>query len=181
MRKLIVGLGNPEEERQRTRHNIGWRAIDTATKGLEPIEKDYGLVYTRGDIVYLKPTVGMNSSGNAVKACIEEYKISGPEALLIIVDDLDLSFGEIRARGKGGARHNGLRSIEEFLETKAYPRVKVGIGKNFEEGGQFDYVLGDFTKEEEKQIPEILEKVKAMIEVFCSGDIVEVMNKFNGK
>lgn len=178
---LIVGLGNPEEERLMTRHNIGWRAIDMITGGKGYNEKPYGLVKEdeKGNI-YLKPTVGMNSSGDAVVGAMKDLGFKAEE-LVIIVDDLDLPFGELRIKGKGGARHNGLKDIEEKLGTKSYIRVKVGIGHDFENGEQLKYVLGNFKKEEEEKIPLLLGIVRKAVELIqmFPQNLGMVMEKYN--
>ncbi len=157
-RKLIIGLGNPEEERKETRHNIGWMCIDKLVGNNQYCEKDYGFVFETLEAIYLKPTVGMNSSGKSIKAAMIEYGIEA-ENILVIVDDLDLEFGRLRLKGKGSTRHNGLRSVEECIGTQKYDRLKFGIGHDFQEGGQFDYVLSPFTENEIAQLPYLLEKV----------------------
>lgn len=157
-RKLIIGLGNPEEERKETRHNIGWMCIDKLVGDGQYIEKEYGLVFETPEAIYLKPTVGMNSSGEAVKAAMTEYEIEAKD-ILVIVDDLDLDFGRLRLKGKGSTRHNGLKSIEECIGTQKYDRLKFGISHDFQEGGQFDYVLSPFTENEVAQLPYLIEMV----------------------
>ena len=126
--------------------------------GQEYIKKEYGLICETEEAIYLKPTVGMNSSGEAVRDCMTEYGVEAKD-ILVIVDDLDLEFGRLRLKGKGSTRHNGLRSIEECIGTQKYDRLKFGIGHNFEEGGQFDYVLSPFTENEQAQLPYLIEKV----------------------
>ncbi len=180
-RKLIVGLGNPEEERKETRHNIGWMCIDSLTYGSQYIEKKYGFVFETPTSVYLKPTVGMNYSGIAVKAAMEEYGFE-VEDVLIIVDDLDIEFGRLRLKEKGGTRHNGLKSVENSLGTSRYDRLKFGIGHNFPEGSQLDYVLSPFTEEESMKLEELFKKIRVgIIGFYLSRDSKDMaINFING-
>lgn len=179
-RKLIVGLGNPDKKWLKTRHNIGWMVLESidVLKWEEVAGIGFMAENVKGDI-FLRPTVGMNSSGIAVEKAMKNYNIP-VENVLIIVDDMDLPFGNIRLKGKGSARHNGLRSIEEHLGTSKYARLKVGIGKDFEPGQQLEFVLGEFKREEQLILPEIIEAVKSGIEVWLEEDTLEkAMSKIN--
>jgi PTH1 family peptidyl-tRNA hydrolase len=123
----------------------------------------------------------MNLSGNAVRYWMREENIM-LENLLVLVDDLNLPFGTIRIRKQGSAGgHNGLRHIEQVLCTPNYARVRFGIGNEYTRGTQINFVLGDWTKEEEEQLPERLAVVREIIPSFCLQGIEKTMNLYNGK
>lgn len=175
---LVVGLGNPEEKWKSTRHNIGWNVL-LDIEGLQWKNVDKGYLAKKDNIYFLRPSTGMNSSGEAVYHWVNELRIK-LDHLLIIVDDLDLPFGKIRLKGKGSARHNGLKSIENCLGTSIYPRLKIGIGKNFKPDGQLEFVLGEFNEEELLILPEIIEAAKSAVEVFLEESTIDkAMSKIN--
>jgi len=178
--KMIVGLGNPGKEYDNTRHNIGFIALDNLLSGIKWKKKFNSLFLpveiNNEKILFVKPQTYMNLSGYSVAKFVKFYKIK-TENILIIQDDLDLAFGKIKIKTDSGAGgHNGIDSIISALKTKQINRLKIGIGnnKNIETK---DYVLGKFTKTEEKELPNILEKTKELIETFCESDINAVMNK----
>lgn len=188
MKYLIVGLGNIGDEYENTRHNIGFKILDAlcrASNIVFNINKRYGALAQyklKGrTFILLKPSTYMNLSGNAVRYYMQNEKIP-LENLLIIVDDIALPLGTIRIRAKGGdAGHNGLKHINEILGTNAYARVRFGIGDNFNKGQQVDYVLGTWTEEEEKILPQRIEKVLQIIESFGTIGLDRTMNQFNNK
>lgn len=183
---LIVGLGNPEQDYSGTRHNMG---VDTINKIAQkyniPInKKKFKALYNTGmieneKVILLKPQTYMNSSGESVKECVDFYKIT-PENLIIIYDDIDTPKGKIKLRKCGGAgTHNGMKSVVECIHTQNFSRVKIGIGKPEQKGDLVDYVIG-YVPEEEKQL---LDKAcsrasEAVCEIIKSG-IDNAMNKFN--
>jgi len=185
MKYLIVGLGNTGPEYELTRHNIGFLVVDQLA---EKNNVKYQLsrqahvsdfTYRGRNIHLIKPTTYMNLSGKAVNFWLQQLKIS-IDRLLIITDDIALPFGKLRMRAKGSsAGHNGLKSIEEYLGNKAYPRLRCGIGDNFSRGTQVDYVLSRFEEQEFKQLPEILEKAGKMALSFCTVGIERTMSQFN--
>jgi len=186
MKYLIVGLGNPGYEYDGTRHNIGFRTVDTLAKaaGATWEDKRYGFVANmrikNAQLVLLKPTTFMNLSGNAVRYWLEKENIS-TENLLIVVDDLSLPTGTLRLKGKGSdGGHNGLKHIAQLIGQN-YARLKFGIGNDFPRGGQVDFVLGKFSSEDEilieKQLPTACEIIKS----FCLAGITITMNQFNKK
>jgi peptidyl-tRNA hydrolase, PTH1 family len=150
MTKLVIGLGNPGSEYERTRHNVGFRVVDKlASKlGWKWTERRNRAVLASGTIghekvVLAKPITFMNLSGQAVGELVRWYKIQ-PEDVLVVYDDLDLPVGKVRLRSKGSAAgHNGLEDIIHHLHTNAFPRLRVGIGhpSNTRMSGK-DYVLG---------------------------------------
>ena len=188
MKYLIVGLGNIGEEYQNTRHNIGFRILDAlagASNVVFDINKRYGSVaeykFKGRTFLLLKPSTYMNLSGNAVRYWMQKEKIE-LENVLIIVDDIALPLGTLRLRGKGGdAGHNGLKHINQILGTNAYARVRFGIGADFQAGQQVDYVLGGWTDEEEKLLPERIDKVIQIIKSFGTIGLARTMNQFNNK
>ncbi len=184
---LIVGLGNIGDEYRNTRHNIGFKMLDAFAEASNIAfeDKRYGFVgkgrVKNAELVLLKPSTYMNLSGNAVRYWMNEEKIP-LENLLVLVDDLNLPFGTIRIRKQGSAGgHNGLGHIEQVLCTPNYARVRFGIGNEFNRGGQINYVLGEWTDDEEKAMPERLNVVKEIIPSFCLQGIERTMNIYNGK
>lgn len=185
MKYLVVGLGNPEERFDNTRHNIGFKSVDALAKTYSAswkLEKHGWITKFRiknAELVLLKPNTYMNSSGIAIRYWMQEEKIDSTR-LLVVVDDLSLPFGVIRLRGKGSdAGHNGLKNIESCLGSNKYPRLKFGIGNNFEKGQQINYVLGTWTKEESSVLPGIIEKVGNAISTFCLQGLDNAMTIFN--
>ncbi|MBQ0154597.1 MAG: aminoacyl-tRNA hydrolase [Bacteroidales bacterium] len=184
---LIVGLGNIGDEYRNTRHNIGFRMLDAFAEASNIAfeDKRYGFVgkgrVKNAELVLLKPSTFMNLSGNAVRYWMNEEKIP-LENLLVLVDDLNLPFGSIRIRKQGSnGGHNGLGHIQQVLCTENYARVRFGIGNDYARGAQINFVLGQWSDEEEKIMPERLEIVKQIIPSFCLQGIDKTMNLFNGK
>lgn len=184
---LIVGLGNIGEKYANTRHNIGFKVLDFL------VEKEDITFETQklGDIatykfkgrtfVLLKPSTYMNLSGKAVLYWLTKEKIP-LENLLVITDDLNLPFGSIRLKTKGSdGGHNGLKDIQDKLQTTTYNRFRFGISDEFSKGRQVDYVLGEWDEDEDKKLPERLEKSVELIKSFGTAGINNTMNAFNGK
>lgn len=187
MKYLIVGLGNIGPEYQNTRHNIGFMILDAFAKAsnITFTTQRYGDVaemrLKNKQLILLKPSTYMNLSGNAVRYWLEKENIS-IDNLLVLVDDLALPYGAIRLKGKGSdAGHNGLKNIAELLKTQSYARLRFGIGNDFPKGCQVDYVLGHFTEEQEKAMPERLNVAVEAIKNFCLAGLSITMNQFNNK
>ena len=187
MKYLIVGLGNPGYEYDGTRHNIGFRVVDALAKaaGVAFEDKRYGFVaqmrVKNAQLVLLKPTTYMNLSGNAVRYWLEKENIPN-ENLLIVVDDLSLPTGTLRLKGKGSdGGHNGLKNINELLGHNNYSRIRFGIGGDFPQGFQVDYVLGKWTDEERKAMPERVKVAVDAIRSFVSVGAAMTMNTYNKK
>ncbi len=188
MTKLVVGLGNPGKEYEKTRHNVGFWAIEHALQlvnATSPKEKWRSLVsesMVKGERVYLmRPLTYMNVSGEAVRAAMSYLKLDCPnEQLLVIYDDMDLPIGKIRLREKGSSGgHNGVKSIISHLGVQEFPRIRIGVGHPEAHVPVIDYVLSRFAKSELLQIESAVERsAKAAIE-FCSTPFLEVMNAFN--
>ena len=187
MKFLIVGLGNPGVKYQNTRHNIGFKALDYVSKHANAFFSSvrYGELssfkYKGKSIFLLKPNTYMNLSGNAVNYWIKKENIPLSN-LLIITDDINLSIGVLRMKKKGSdGGHNGLKNIQELLLSSSYPRLRIGVGNEFSKGKQVDYVLGDWSQEEEEIIEEKIVKIKEMILSFCFAGVENTMNKYNNK
>lgn len=187
MKYLITGLGNIGPEYKNTRHNIGFQILD-ALAGASNIsfsDKRYGFVseykYKSRTFVLLKPTTYMNLSGRAVNYWLQKEKIP-VDKLLVLVDDIALPFGSVRLRAKGGpGGHNGLINVSNILGHNNYARLRFGIGDNFHQGFQIDYVLSDWTKEEQNLIPERIEHCIEIIKSFGTIGVERTMNFFNTK
>ncbi len=185
MKYLIAGLGNIGPEYKNTRHNIGFQILDALAEAsnISFNDKRYGFVaeykYKARTFVLLKPTTYMNLSGRAVNYWMQKENIS-IENVLVVVDDLALPFGTIRLRSKGSdGGHNGLKNITEVLGRNDYARLRFGIGDNFHKGFQVDYVLSDWTNEEQKEMPEKIDNCIEIIKSFGTIGVERTMNFFN--
>lgn len=183
---LIVGLGNIGAEYENTRHNIGFKILDHFAEKESLTFETHKLGNTilykyRGKVlILLKPSTYMNLSGKAVKYWLDKEKIP-LENLLVITDDLNLPFGSIRLKAKGSdGGHNGLKDIQEKLQTTEYNRFRFGIGGNFSKGKQVDYVLGQWDENEIEKLPQRLEQSCELIKSFVITGLSNTMNKFNG-
>lgn len=188
--KLIVGLGNPGVEYERTRHNAGFLVIDRLVRrhgaGAIPRGRFQSAVVeapVRGErCVLMKPTTYMNRSGQAVGEAVRFYKLDPAADLLVIVDDVYLPAGTIRLRPAGGdGGHNGLADIQRALGTEMYPRLRIGVGEKPAHIDQSDYVLARFAPEEWALVEPALDKAADAAETFASEGLVAAMNKFNVK
>lgn len=183
---LIIGLGNIGEKYTETRHNIGFKILDAlaASEGFA-FETgrlgDVGLMKLKGrSILCLKPSTYMNLSGKALKYWLEKENIP-LENVLVITDDINLPFGTLRLKTKGSdGGHNGLKDIQNTLQTTNYNRFRFGVGADFGKGRQIDYVLGEWTDEEKHALIERYEKAIAIIKSFVLAGVKNTMNEFNG-
>lgn len=187
MKFLIVGLGNIGDEYANTRHNIGFILADALAQELGVKFAIDRLAFRaearfRGKtIVIIKPTTYMNLSGKAYRYWLEAEK-ADIENSLVLVDDIDLDPGVFRMKLKGsGGSHNGLNNIIEILGHSNFPRLRVGIGTNFARGFQVDYVLGRFTRQEEKIFIERIPLGVEMIKSFIISGATNTMNNYNNK
>lgn len=184
---LIIGLGNIGAEYANTRHNIGFKILDyfakkesitfeTVKLGALAEFKSKGKTF-----LLLKPNTYMNLSGKAVKYWMDKEKIP-LDNILVIADDLNLSFGTIRIRTKGSdGGHNGLKNISLVLNTTNYPRFRFGISDEFKKGQQINYVLGNWDESEKTKLPERLEVASEIIKSFGTSGLENTMTAFNGK
>lgn len=187
MKYLIAGLGNIGSEYAHTRHNIGFDIAEVlAAKHNGSYTSDrYADVcqvkIKNKQLVLIKPTTYMNLSGNAVRYWMQKENIA-VENVLVLVDELALPFGSIRIKGSGSdGGHNGLKNIQEVLQSQNYPRLRFGIGSQFAKGKQVNYVLGKWDTEEEKTLKERIDLAVNAVETFCLAGIQVAMNQFNKK
>ncbi|BBC23010.1 aminoacyl-tRNA hydrolase [Pseudanabaena sp. ABRG5-3] len=201
---LIVGLGNPGTEYERTRHNIGFMAVDALAKdwaiSLGKEKRFYGIfgegrlsssLAHNGKIRLLKPTTYMNLSGQAVRACADWFKCS-PENILVVYDDMDLPLGKLRLRPSGSAGgHNGMKSIISHLGTQNFPRLRLGIGRGASKDNQAiatkanqnvtNHVLGGFTATENKVLPEVLALSNSAVTSILRDGLEKTMSLYNSR
>ncbi len=184
---LIVGLGNIGAEYVNTRHNIGFKAVDfmanEAGVAFETVKLGaMAEIKVKGrSLLLLKPNTYMNLSGKAVQFWMEKEKIA-KENVLIITDDLNLAFGTLRIKAKGSdGGHNGLKNIQQVLNSSEYPRLRFGISDAFKKGQQVDYVLGEWTAEETDALKERLQTVSDAVKEFALAGLNNAMNNYNGK
>ena len=183
---LIVGLGNTGADYVNTRHNIGFKALNhfANTHNIEFENRKLGALANyklKGrTFLFLKPNTFMNLSGKAIKYWLDKEKI--PMAnLLVVTDDLNLSFGTLRLKTKGSdGGHNGLKDIQDKLNTTQYSRLRFGISDEFSKGRQVDYVLSAWSDEESSKLDERLNRVSQSLISFGMSGINETMNQFNG-
>lgn len=186
MNYLIFGLGNIGEQYNHTRHNIGFDVIDAIAKELDlsfTLQKH--AMITEGRVknktfLLVKPTTFMNLSGKAVQYYMQLHKVTA-DNILVITDDLALDVGTIRLRSKGShGGHNGLRNIEETLNSQQYPRLRFGIGNQFDKHKQIDFVLGKWKTDEAPVIGEKIDKASDAVKSFMLEGISQAMTKYNG-
>jgi len=182
---LVVGLGNIGAEYAATRHNIGFMILDAWAQAsnvvFEPARYgDVALVRDKGrEFHLLKPSTYMNLSGNAVRYWQQKLDIE-LDHILIICDDINLPFGTLRLRASGSdGGHNGLKNITELLESQNWARLRVGVGHEFAQGQQINFVLGDFSEEQKKEIPELAKKIIAGARTWAFVGIGQAMNQLN--
>lgn len=184
---LIVGLGNPGPDYENTRHNIGFKILDSLAGALKVQFEPSRLAFTAEGKVknksyfLVKPTTFMNLSGKAVNYYMQQEKIPLSN-VLVVTDDIALPTGAIRLRPKGSAGgHNGLKSITEVLTTENYARLRFGIGNDYPRGGQVDFVLGKWTNDELSIILPKIELTVEAIKDFALMGIEKTMNAYNSK
>lgn len=184
---LVVGLGNPGEQYARTRHNVGFQCLNHVARqhGFEFNKKRAHARVAEGHIAgqrvaLAKPVTYMNRSGQAVVGLSQWYKVDKASELLVIYDDIDLPFGKLRLRQKGGAgTHNGMKSVIAQLGSQEFLRIRCGIGAPPPQWDVTGYVLGKFTEEEEKALPEWYDQVSDAITMILREGFVAAMNRYN--
>ena len=184
---LIVGLGNIGSKYKNTRHNIGFKIVDEVAEEhkvsfeTEKLGDVANFRFKGRTFFLLKPSTFMNLSGKAVKYWMDKEKIS-IENILVVTDDVNIDFGTIRLKAKGSAGgHNGLKDVQEKLNTQQYARFRFGVGGNYSKGRQVDFVLGEWNKEENSQLIERLPTSAKIITSFGTAGLANTMNAFNGK
>ena len=185
---LVVGLGNPGKEYAKTRHNAGFLLLEKLAQDWRAnwnVEKKFNSRLAKIErngrkFVLCEPQTFMNASGAAVKNLADYFRLP-PENILLVVDDADLPFGEIRLRGSGSSGgHHGLESIEEHLGTRSFPRLRIGIGRKDNVRQITDYVLAQFARSETGTLEKILGRAAAQVECWASEGIGKAMSQFNG-
>ncbi len=185
--KLIVGLGNPGKEYERTRHNIGFAVVDA-------FARQHGIVVTKRDgqalvgdgrvgearVFLMKPQTFMNLSGQPVAAFLRQKPLALAD-ILVVTDDIALPVGKLRLRAEGSAGgHNGLKSLIAHLHGQAFPRLRFGVGAPRDPSVQIDFVLGQFSRAEQREVDETTERAVEALEVWLAEGIERAMNQFNG-
>ena len=181
---LIVGLGNPGREYEMTRHNTGFMVVDELANklGVTLEDKRYGFVAEasiKGRKVFiLKPTTYMNLSGNAVRYWLQKENID-QSRMLVVVDDLSIPLGDFRLKGNGSnGGHNGLGNIQQLIGQQ-YARLRMGIGADFQQGQQVDWVLGKYDDEDMKTLQPSIDMAVEIIKSFMLAGLNITMNQFN--
>lgn len=185
---IIAGLGNPTKEYDKTRHNVGFLAIDALADKyhIDVSEKKHKALCGRGAIegqkvVLMKPQTFMNLSGESIRAAVDFYKVD-PEDIIIIYDDISLEPGQLRIRLKGSAGgHNGIKNIIAHLGTQEFPRIKVGIGAKPPRMDLADYVLSRFSQGEQKLMDDAFKEAADAAVMMMTDGAERAMNHFNTK
>lgn len=183
---LIAGLGNPGREYEKTRHNVGFTAIDYLAydAGITVSKIKFKGIYGDGMIagekcILLKPQTYMNLSGESIREAAEYFKTE-PNKIIVIYDDVDLEPGKIRIRQKGSAGgHNGMKSVIYQLKSDEFPRIRFGVGKA--EHDMVNHVLGKFGEEDGIKVSDAIRKLPDIINLIIKNGVEDAMNKFNGK
>ncbi len=186
---IIAGLGNPTKQYEKTRHNVGFDAIDIIadkyqiTMSRIKYKAVCGSGYIAGQkVLLIKPQTFMNNSGESVGAFLKFYKLDPAEQLLVIYDDISLDPGSLRVRMKGSAGgHNGIKSIIAHAGTQDFARIKIGVGQKPAGWDLADYVLGHFSKEERAETEEAMKDAASAVELIVSGEAGQAMNLYNKK
>lgn len=185
---IIVGLGNPGDKYEKTRHNVGFNVIDLLAKeySIDVSKLKHKALIGEGrvgteKVILVKPMTYMNLSGESVVDICNYYNVD-LENVIVIYDDIDLDVGKIRIRKKGsGGTHNGMRSIIKCLGSNEFPRVRVGISKPKNGQDLADFVLSRFSKEDEKSLQESFENSVAAVDCAIRNDLDLAMNRYNMK
>lgn len=184
---VIVGLGNPGNKYQFTRHNVGFRVIDVLSQqhNIKVNKLKHKALCGEGTIqgkrvMLVKPQTFMNSSGESVRDIVEWYKLPH-ENIIVIYDDVDLPVGTVRIRPSGSAgTHNGMKSVIYQLQSDSFPRIRIGIGKAPEGWDLADYVLSEFTENDYVPIKESIERAAAAVPAILTDGVAAAMNLYNG-
>ena len=184
--KLLICLGNPGNEYEKTRHNIGFMIADALSKNSFQADKksksEISLFSDSSEkILLIKPQTFMNNSGQTASKLINFYKLNPEQDVLLVYDDIDIAFGEIRLRQQGSSGgHRGVESIIIALGNKTIPRIRFGIKNEFAKNYKAEnFVLSNFSKEEQKALPKLIKKSCQIINFALEYDFVSAMNKFN--
>ena len=187
MKYLVAGLGNPGAKYENTRHNIGFKVVEAIAKEMDGTfsldkQAEVAQVKFKGrTLILIKPTTFMNLSGKAVNYWMQQEKIPR-ENILVITDDIALPFGKLRLKGKGSdGGHNGLKDIQATLNSQEYARLRFGVGNDFGKGRQVDYVLGEWSAEENDHLEERIKTATEFVKGFVTIGLQRTMSDWNGK
>lgn len=186
MPRLVVGLGNPGKQYERTRHNVGWMVVDRACarRGVEPTKKAFEARYAfhgigREQVGFVKPLTYMNLSGEAIRGFADFYKVE-PVDILVVCDDIALPLGQLRIRAGGSSGgQKGLESTIRTLGTEQFPRLRIGIGAPPPYMDAADFVLGKFSGDDEKVMAEAVEKAADAIDVWLREGVEATQARYN--
>ena len=186
---LIVGLGNPTKQYEKTRHNIGFDVMDALADkyNISISENKHKALCGKGviegmKVVLAKPQTYMNLSGESIREAVDFYKVDPETEFLVIYDDISLAPGHLRIRKKGSAGgHNGIKNIISHLGSQVFLRIKVGVGEKPKGYDLADYVLGHFSKEDREKLTDSRAHAVRAVEMLLQGRIQEAMNEFNRK
>lgn len=183
--RIVLGIGNPGKKYERTRHNVGFRVVDSLAKdmGVTSFHSNFQALTAEAGtadakVVFLKPQTYVNLSGISARAALDWYK-EAPEHLMVVLDDFALPVGKLRLRAKGSSGgHNGLESILAHAGTDAVPRLRIGIGPP-PHGAAREHVLDAFSSEEESKIAKAIERACEAVRVWMRDGIDAAMNRYN--
>ena len=186
---IVVGLGNPTKKYEKTRHNIGFDAVDLLGEKYQiQIDQPFGKaligkgVIEGQKVILVKPQTFMNLSGKSVAEVLSYYKENPAQQLIVLYDDISLEPGNIRVRMKGSAGgHNGIKSIIALIGTQEFPRIKIGVGNKPDRMDLADYVLGHFSRVEREEVEESLLKACEAAKLIIQQEPEKAMNQFNAK
>ena len=184
--RLVAGLGNPGSKYDGTRHNIGFEVVDAVAERVGARWKEKGeseladARWRSRPMLLMKPQTFMNRSGLAIETVARKKKFD-PREILVVVDDISLPVGMVRLKPSGGSGgHNGLEDVIDWLDSTDFPRLRIGIGSDFERGGQSDYVLSPFDPDERKIVDEAIERARDAVLTFVTDGVQTAMNRYNG-
>ncbi len=187
MKYLIIGLGNVGNDYKLTRHNIGFEVVEklaaeaSAEWQLDKLAWRAEVSHRGRTLILLKPTTYMNLSGQALRYWLQKEGLELAQTITIL-DDLNLDLGRMRIRAKGSAGgHNGLKNIEELMQTSEYPRMRLGIGDKFKQGQQVNFVLGKFTEQERPLVDLVVAEAANAVKDFTFVGLERMMNTYNSK
>ncbi len=186
---IIAGLGNPDKQYEKTRHNIGFDTIDALAEAYQVTmhEKRFRSVCGSGVVagqktLFLKPQTYMNNSGEAIGEALRYYKLDPASQLLVIYDDISLDPGSLRIRLKGSAGgHNGIKSIIAHVGTEKFARIKIGVGKKPADWDLVDHVLGRFSQEDRAKVESAVQDAVRAAELILAGEQAQAMNLYNSR
>ncbi len=185
--KLVVGLGNPGREYERTRHNVGFLVVEALARRQGAVFKKMFWFPARQakcrigehEVRLVLPTTFMNRSGKAVWGAMRKWRVEAADTV-VVYDDVELELGVIRVRAKGtGGSHNGMKSVLEWLQTKDFPRVRVGVGPRPDGADLIGFVLGGFAENELLKLEKVVERAADAVESIFSAGTGRTMNEFN--